>query len=785
MQGFLLTRHWRDSARGIQLELWFASLQGPLRVLIERQESVFFVSRAEAARLPEVLGTGAWRTAEVALSNYLGEPVLALYSRSHKRAQQWRERLAAQGIAVWEADIRPSERYLMERFITGGVTIEGQPQLLDGCPTLVDPVLRPQPHRPQLEVVSVDIETSMDARELYSIGVFGRRDRFVFMVGDRTAAAADGAEVQIQWCASAQDCLQQFFSWLAARDPDLLIGWNFIQFDLWVLEKLCRRYGMALALGRGGQACHWREERTRERRYVSIPGRVALDGIELLRAATYSFESFSLEAVARAVLGQGKLLTGKDRGRDITELFQRDKVSLAAYNLRDCELVWDVFEQTDLLAFALAKAQLTGLALDRVGGSVAAFEYAYLPRLHRAGFVAPNLGELQSDVVSPGGYVMESRPGLYDHVLVLDFKSLYPSIIRSFCIDPCAFWRAEIDRLSDADCVPGFNGARFAKQGALLPEIIRELWRAREQAKADGNSPLSQAIKIIMNSFYGVLGSPGCRFFDPRISSSITLRGHEIIQRSREWIEARDYQVIYGDTDSLFVWLEACQTDTEAQRIGSELERGLNRWWQASLKADFGVESTLEIEFETHYRKFFMPTVRGAEIGSKKRYAGVVSRAGQDEIVFKGLENVRTDWTPLARRFQLELYRRIFFNQPFATYIRTTVAEVLAGQRDEELVYRKRLRRKLDDYQKNVPPHVQAARQLRAATGARPKPGDWVSYVLTVNGPAPVQLQRRQGGPVLAYQQYIDRQLRPVADSILQVLGESFADIVDRQIRLL
>src|SRR5690606_14072975 len=123
-----------------------------------------------------------------------------------------------------------------------------------------------------------------------------------------------------------------------------------------------------------------------------------------------------------------------------------------------------IFSSQKLTDFAIARSQLTGLLLDRVGGSVAAFEYSYLPRLHRRGYVAPNLGELESDVVSPGGYVLDSRPGLYDNVLVLDFKSLYPSIMRTFLIDPCGFWQAQHQHLPDSDTVPGFNGAVFARQ---------------------------------------------------------------------------------------------------------------------------------------------------------------------------------------------------------------------------------------------------------------------------------------------------------------------------------
>src|SRR5690606_34850445 len=157
----------------------------------------------------------------------------------------------------------------------------------------------------------------------------------------------------------------------------------------------------------------------------------------------------------------------------------------------------------------------------------------------------------------------------------------------------------------------GFNGARFAREGHLLPEIITQLSAARDRAKQERNAPLSHAIKIIMNSFYGVLGSTGCRFFDPRVCSSITLRGHEIIQRSRDWIEQQGYAVIYGDTDSLFVWLEShtrdkthIKTPEACRKIGARLAKELNDWWRAELREKFNLPSALEIQFETHYLRF-------------------------------------------------------------------------------------------------------------------------------------------------------------------------------------
>lgn len=780
LNAFLLTRHWRDTPNGITLDFWWATERGPCWTSVTQQEIVFFIPRARAAETEELLrGQRDWRSAEVALRTFQNEPVNALYCRRQRVARDIQAKLEQAGIPCWETDIKPPGRYLMERFVTAGARLTlANPPLLPG--PLLNPGISPADLRPALKMVSLDIETSMDATELYSIGVWNDDEQKVFMVG-----TGENTPTLI-FCPTAKMCLEQFFAWLKQHDPDILIGWSVVQFDLWVLDALCKKEGIPLAIGRGEQPIHWRQEEDTGRRHLSIPGRVALDGIDLLKAANHIFTSYSLENVSQTLLGNGKLLKGSQRGHDITRLFNTDKPALAAYNLQDCKLVWDIFQQENLLHFAVERSHLTGLALDRVGGSVAAFEYSYLPRLHRRGYIAPNLGELQSDIISPGGYVMDSRPGIYRNVLVLDFKSLYPSIIRTFLIDPCGFWLAQHHQLSDEQIVPGFNGAVFAREGHILPNIIENLSAARDRAKAERNAPLSHAIKIIMNSFYGVLGSPGCRFFDPRISSSITLRGHQIIQRSRDWIEQQGYSVIYGDTDSLFVWLENQNTSNtvknidECQAIGTQLAQGLNAWWRERLQQDFKLASALEIQFETHYVQFLMPTMRGSDQGSKKRYAGVVEKDGKRSIIFKGLENVRTDWTQLARDFQMELYRKIFAGEDYRDYVRATADAVLAGQKDDDLVYRKRLRQHLHDYQKNVPPHVQAARKLLEWTGIQLRRGDWVDYVITRNGPEPAAYRQSP----FDYQHYVDKQLSPVADTILHFVEQSLAELVDKQLGL-
>ena len=777
LRGFLLGRDWRDGRDGIELHYWLCSEAGPVQVRVSGERSVFFLTATDARLHATLFSAPGIECRPLELRDFAGHPVVAVYCRGYRQARQLAETLRTRGVEPLEADINPADRFLMERFIAGGAELHGEVQRRNGVLQMRNPQWRPAPFEPKLRLLSFDIETAMDGLQLFSIAVHatgrGGEVRRVFMLGE------GARQPWVQACSDQKALLQAFLAWLREDDPDVLVGWNVVGFDCWFLQRLADHLGVPLGMGRAGATLVWRErDGDAERRVARVPGRLLMDGIEWLRAAFYRFESFSLQAVAGELLGQSKLLHGSDRGGEIARLFREDKTALAAYNLRDCELVTEIFRHTRLLEFALARSSLTGLNPDRLGGSVASFDNLYLPRLHRSGHVAPNPS--RTSLNSPGGYVLDSRPGIYDHVLVLDFKSLYPSIIRTFCVDPLGLALGVSGELAESDTVPGFLEARFARTGHILPGLLQSLWEKRDLARAAGDAPLGQAIKILMNSFYGVLGSPGCRFFDPRLATSITRRGHEILQCTRAQIEARGHQVIYGDTDSVFVWVANARDDAEAEAAGRALETDLNQWWRRDIAARFGLDSALQLEFETHYRRFLMPTIRGSDKGSKKRYAGLVRRDGGDQLVFKGLESVRTDWTRLARDVQAELYRRIFLEQSWQEYLRGVVADLLAGACDDQLIYRKRLRRRLSDYERNVPPHVQAARLFEERGLAPPGRGDWVEYVITTAGPEPAAAP----AAALDYQHYLERQLAPVADGILGFLDTSFAAVAGRQLDL-
>ncbi|MBX3208955.1 MAG: DNA polymerase II [Labilithrix sp.] len=785
VEAFLLSREWRDADDGVEIVLWARAKDAPVRVRLRRQEAVMFVPRTAVTR--------AGRRVSRALATMEGEPVDALYFRRQRDLVEERTRLRELGEPTLESDVKPSDRYVMERFVTGALRVEGVASERRGVLYFDNPRIKSADVRVDLSLLALDIETDGFDGPLLSAAVAIAGHERVFVRGrapdpprerGRGASHRDDAGAvapsSLVFVRDERELLSKLFAAIVALDPDVICGWNVLEFDLAYLDARARALGVPFAIGRAGERARILLGGAPGRASIArVPGRVVLDGIATLKSATYDFERFTLEHVARELVGRGKKVdSAADRVAEIRRMHAEDVEKLAEYNLEDCRLVLDIFAETDLLGFATERARLTGLPMDRQGGSVAAFDHLYLPRLHRRGVVARDVGFDMDVAPSPGGHVLDSVPGLYRGVLSFDFRSLYPSIIRTFCIDPLGLAQPGVDP------VPGADGALFAREGAILPELVTTLHEARSVAMASKNAALSRAIKILMNSFYGVLGTPGCRFFDPRLPTSITRRGHAIIERARAFFEDAGLPVIYGDTDSLFVHVGDAATEAAIEARGRALAEELTRSLAAEIAEEARVESRLELRFESHYLRFLMPTTRGSERGSKKRYAGTVRKAdGSVALVVRGLEAVRRDWTPLARRVQLELLRRVLSDERFEEWLVTVARDLTAGRLDDELVYRKRLRRSLDAYAEEgsgtgTPPHVQAARMLEAADGESHASG--VAYVMTTSGPEPIELRSRP----IDYAHYLERQVAPACDVVLTLLGTSFEKIAGAQTSL-
>lgn len=795
-KGILLTRNQYDRDGRCIFELWIKSNETNIQLIITDERPVCFAT-LENVEMLRSISTALFPSIEITpvkLKTFSDEAVYAVYVNSLNEFYQLRQSASQHNIELLEADVKPVDRYLMERFIQLGVTFTGVEVASKGNYQRFEhvKVKSSQEPFPTLKAMSIDIECDENGY-LYSIGIHAYIDdtsgeeftKVLYNIeGFTSGIETDNSLIYVEWLQGERALLQRLNQIIAEQDPDCLIGWNFVAFDIHVLSQAATRNHIKLKFGRDNSRLNYAARRTdddsRMPAKAYAAGRVVLDGIEVMKNATYHFTSFALDSVASQLLGERKLINdvqGLDKLAEIKRQYKEEPLALAKYNLQDCILVSKIFKQEMLLEFLLTRSQLTGLELERLGGSVAAFTNLYLPQIHRKGWIAPNLVSAEDYLHSPGGFVMDSIPGMHDNILVFDFKSLYPSIIRTFNVDPIAL--QEGLRLPAMETIPGFRGGQFSRDTSILATIVDDLWTAREKAKKQNNAVWSNAIKIIMNSFYGVLGSAGCRFYDTRLASSITMRGHWILAESKIWFEEKGLNVIYGDTDSIFISL---QGSTVQPKDAAALEQELNLWWDVKIQREFEVRSRLEIEFESHFSPFFMPTIRGMEKGSKKRYAGMkLQKNAEPILVFKGMESVRSDWTDMAKEFQTKLFQLVFSKQPVTDYLKLIIAELFSGKLDEKLVYRKKIRQHLNEYVKTTPPQIKAAKLANNLYGhPKYRRGSVIPYVMTIKGPQ----ENTCNDTPLHYQHYLEKQLLPIAAAILENISPSDLSIFDRQMTL-
>ena len=757
IEGFISSGSSFDYDDQLTLKFYGQSPEGSFQVIFNNFNNYCFVESKSPTSLRSLEGHWVEKcefTSQGALKNF-------------------KQECQSKGLRTFEADIRPIERFLMDNRLYAQVTLSGPSTIKNNLLTFENPEIRAGHHYPQFKILSFDIETGKDGRLLSIAYCFREKD----FEENRCFVLSKGKEKdteEVFFSLSEKGLLDMFQNSVKRLDPDIITGWNVIGFDFRFLDQKAKTLNVPLILGRNNRSLDMYQN-ARGEWNLNLEGRVIIDGPMALKMNFFSFESYSLNNVAKVLLGETKDIDQDevhDKWGEIERRFREDKMALARYNIKDAVLVLDIFEKLDILGLFINRSYISGLLMERVGGSTSAFDHFFLPDLHREHYVASNVEDVKYLRPVTGGFVLNPVVGVHSHVLVMDFKSLYPTIIRTFFIDP-------LSRVArDQDTVMTPKNIAFSRTQNILPKKIEELLERRSLAKKENNAPMSQSVKILMNSFYGVMGSMGCRFYHEDLPDAITGSGHWVLKTVINFLEEEGFKVLYGDTDSIFVQLHSMD---KYQDNGKALVKKVNHFLTQKILDDYKVESHLEIQYDKFFKTLVLTSTRGEGEGAKKRYAGLALKADGDqvkeEMVLTGLEYVRSDWSPLARQFQYELYRRLFYNEDLGDYVRETISRLENHELDAELVLSKKLSKPLNEYIKNVPPQAKAAKLLFEEKGIltrRPR------YVMTKRGPIPVELPHDD----IDYDYYVERQIAPIAESILQLLGKSFAELHGGQLSL-
>ena len=535
----------------------------------------------------------------------------------------YREKCRRAGSEVLAADIPFALRFMYDKdiqacFTAYGTEIEGK-QYTTELKVKADEFAPCEPFAPQLRILSFDIENTLKDPHILCLGYALRKN------GELVRGCFSGDEKEI---------IRSFADLVRKEDPDVISGYNIDGYDLPVLLERAEKVGIGkLPLARdGGVASSFGD------RFWRCHGRIIADAWWSVKMELKPKQE-TLDYVARQLLGEGKHEVNRLK---MDEEWAADKGKVMEYCTKDAELALLILEKLARLDKSMELATVSKLALDDTFNSrtSALIDSILIRQADREGIGVPmtRLGRTVESI--EGGYVHELKPGLYEWVVTLDFKSMYPSIIieNNICFTT----------LSPKGTVVSPTGVRFLDKDVrvgLLPRILQNLMKEREAAKKrmreekDSEKKeyyrrLQDAIKILMNAFYGVLASSFYRFTNPAIGGSITAFARKNITGIIEQLKSEGVNVLYADTDSIFYqspFQDLEKTCEHAKVLSERFSRG-----------------TISMEFEKVLRTFFSH-------GRKKRYAGKVIWPNPDFVV-RGYEIRRTD----AFDLQSESQKRVF-----------------------------------------------------------------------------------------------------------------------------
>ena len=701
---------------------------------------------------------------EPAERRYFGRPARALRVETlvPEAVREYREGVARiPGVReVLEADIRYAMRFLVDvnlyplrwyaaeaeeaqapgYYVDAAYRVTGRIEEL-GEARMADPL-------EGLRVLAFDIEAYSPQRSPDP-----RRDP-VIMIGYRVHPGGETVILEADG-RSDKRLITRFVEAVREEDPDIIVGYNQNRFDWPYLVERAKAHGLRLEVGRRRGAT----PQPSVYGHISVPGRLNVD--------LYDFAEEIPEVKVKSLEEVADYLGVKRREeRVILEWWQiaeywddPSKRPVLRQYLRD-----DVDSTMGLafkfLPFGAQLSQVSGLPLDQVMAASVGFrlEWRLVREAYKLGELVPNRVERREERYA-GAIVLKPRVGVHENIAVLDFASMYPSIMVKYNVGPDTLVRpGEPYRPEEVHVAPEVGHKfRRAPPGFFRRVLERFLgWRREiksEMKRYPRDSPeyrlldeRQKAIKLLANACYGYMGWTAARWYCRECAEAVTAWGRSLIRTAISMAREMGLTVIYGDTDSLFVSYKPGLVERLIERIEGELG--------------------FEVKLEKVYRKVFFTE-------AKKRYVGL-TQDGKIDVV--GFEAVRGDWSELAKETQLavaEIVLRTGSVDEAVKYVRRVIEDLRAGKIPiEKLVIWKTLTKRPEEYEAEAP-HVTAARVMEEM-GFRVAPGAKIGYVI-VRGAGNVS---RRARPYFAVKPgeadvnyYVEKQVVPAALRILGYFG--------------
>lgn len=563
----------------------------------------------------------------------------------------------------------------------------------------------------------------------------------------------------VEFCESEVDMLKRFERIIREEDPDIILGYNTDGFDLPYIKAREKKLKIKLNLGRVEGEIKIRSSRGIKE--CEIPGREHVDLYPIIRRSI-KLSSYVLEDVVYAVLGKEKEKISGEEMPKLWDAGEDERKAFAEYAMEDAVSALELAYK--FLPLYIELSQIVGLPLFDVSRMTSGqlVEWLLIRHAHKENELVPNKagGEeylRRAEDTYAGAYVVEPKKSLAENIAVFDFRSLYPSIIVTHNIDMSTLRHGK-----NSNSPPDLSLHFTQDKKGFIPSVVEEILKKRIEAKkamkkandSEERKALDlkqHALKLIANSFYGYMGYPRARWYKKECAESVTSFARSYIKKVMEKAEKEfGMEVIYGDTDSLFVVLD--------KKNEEKIERFLN-------EVNKSLPGIIELEYEGFYRRGLFLT--------KKRYA-LINEKG--EITVKGLELVRRDWAEIAKATQKAVLEAILKEgnpEKAAEIVKEQIRRIKNREVSlSEIVLHTQITKSIETY-KNVGPHVKAARKA-IAKGREVYPGMIIKYVI-VKGKGMISDRATPVEDVSIEDYdadyYIENQILPPVARILEALG--------------
>ncbi|MCX8171725.1 MAG: DNA polymerase II, partial [Candidatus Bathyarchaeota archaeon] len=506
--------------------------------------------------------------------------------------------------------------------------------------------------------------------------------------------------------------IKDFINYVREFDPDIIVGFETNRRDIPYLTIRARKSGLVLKIGRLDTEPH-----TSTYGHISITGRAHVD---LLDYAD-EFPEVKIKTLENVADYLGVM---KIEERIIIEDFEvahywedeEKRPLLLKFSMENARCIMGIMER--IIEFASQLSSLVGLPLDHVGTAAVGFrvEWFLMRHAYQIGELIPKRLE-RPYIPYAGAMVLEPKPGIHSNIAVLDFKSMYPSIMVAFNISPDTYIPPEeSEPPSGAYVAPEVNH-RFKKEPhGFYCEVLSKLIKARdgirdELKKIDSKSPeyklldaRQRAIKVITNAAYGYAGWIGARWYIKPVAEAVTAWGRYTVMSAIKMAKSLGLEVIYSDTDSIFVKNDPEKIESLSKMIWEKLG--------------------LEIKPDKIYLRVLFTE-------AKKRYCGLMPDGRLDMV---GLEVVRGDWANVAKNIQEKVLEIILKEQSVkktVEFVRNYIMDLREKKIPfKDLIIWKTLTKNLEEYEVKAP-HVEAVKLLQKE-GWVLNVGDKVGFVITL-----------------------------------------------------